>query len=1068
MKRSKGVVSVLLALALLLALLPAVALPALAGAGAGPISYIGADGSEVNVTEIYWQVQSSDDDYGSITWSASYMYVVKPGEDVSYDRRVTIAGDVVLVLCDGATFTAKDGIELTEGNSLTVYGQSAGTGKLIASVTYSGAGIGATDRYTTGGTLNVYGGTVDATGASNGAGIGGSNDGTGGTVNVYGGKVKATGGNNGAGIGGGNFGAGGTVNIYGGEVEANGGEGSAGIGGGYGGKGGTVNIYGGTIIGRGSLNAAGIGGGFLGSVGTVNIYGGEVEAYGYGCGAGIGFGFAGAEGTVNLYGGKVKAYGGDHCPGIGGDDNGSSHVKIQIRDAEVTAEGGKGAFGYGSLTLADDLDVYAPKDAAQPLESGREAACRDSGSVHIVPFASYVDADGSLKKQYEYTLVAGATAALSDGWYVVDGEVAVSERINVTGDAKLILRDGAKLTAEKGIRLPANDKISLTVYGQRGGTGALTANGPGYCAGIGGNEGESGGMLTVNGGSVTASGGDFGAGVGGGDEGTGGTVTVNGGSLTAYGKNGSAGIGGGDYGSGGELTVTGGTVAATGSTRSAGDNATGQAAPGIGAGRPKVDGSAPRSSGSFKMTGGSVTATPGTPWSGAYGAQAIGVNLADADNNSAEYITLSGELKVSVNDTPVAPENRVGACRSSAAVELEVCKPHSFKNGSCEYCGKAEFRPAVTFHANYDGANPATDRQEMTYNTETALRWYSYSFTAPEGRNFDGWNTQPDGKGQAYAGDAKVTLTEDLALYAMWKTQTFDIFWLDDSGNLIETTTVEYGVKPTHADLTKAETAEYTYTFAGWTPEIAAATSNATYTATFTATKRSYEITWKNDDGSVIDTTTVEYGVRPTHANLTKAATAEHTYTFKGWTPEVTEVTGPATYTAVFEEALKSYQVTFHANDGTDAAAEQAMAYGTPTALKANAFTRNCFAFTGWNTKADGSGQGYADGAEVSLTGDLALYAQWKRVTVIVGVEAAEESGAAACKARISCAPGVQATVWAARYDANGRFLGAEQKTLTPDTETEFTVTRDGAKTVRFFVLNAAGAPLCKALAAPQ
>ena len=61
-----------------------------------------------------------------------------------------------------------------------------------------------------------------------------------------------------------------------------------------------------------------------------------------------------------------------------------------------------------------------------------------------------------------------------------------------------------------------------------------------------------------------------------------------------------------------------------------------------------------------------------------------------------------------------------------------------------------------------------------------------------------------------------------------------------------------------------------------------------------------YTITWKNDDGSVIDTTTVAKGEIPTHDDPTKADDDDHTYTFAGWTPEVVAADENATYTATY------------------------------------------------------------------------------------------------------------------------------------------------------------------------
>ena len=51
---------------------------------------------------------------------------------------------------------------------------------------------------------------------------------------------------------------------------------------------------------------------------------------------------------------------------------------------------------------------------------------------------------------------------------------------------------------------------------------------------------------------------------------------------------------------------------------------------------------------------------------------------------------------------------------------------------------------------------------------------------------------------------------------------------------------------------------------------------------------------------------------------------------------------------------------------------------GKSATLTVNAFTREGYDFTGWNTTADGKGTAYADKATVTPTGNMTLYAQWK------------------------------------------------------------------------------------------
>ena len=151
------------------------------------------------------------------------------------------------------------------------------------------------------------------------------------------------------------------------------------------------------------------------------------------------------------------------------------------------------------------------------------------------------------------------------------------------------------------------------------------------------------------------------------------------------------------------------------------------------------------------------------------------------------------------------------------------------------------------------------------------------------------------------------------------KEETFIIKFVNWNGEeLLVLPDVVKGTTPSYTGETpvRPNTAEYTYTFVGWTPAIVAATSDTTYTATYTATKNSYTITWQNEDGSLIDQTTVEYGVVPTHAEPTKEATEEYTYTFTGWTPAVVAVTGDATYKATFSSVVNVYTISVSAVNG--------------------------------------------------------------------------------------------------------------------------------------------------------
>ncbi|MBR5677245.1 MAG: InlB B-repeat-containing protein [Paludibacteraceae bacterium] len=169
-----------------------------------------------------------------------------------------------------------------------------------------------------------------------------------------------------------------------------------------------------------------------------------------------------------------------------------------------------------------------------------------------------------------------------------------------------------------------------------------------------------------------------------------------------------------------------------------------------------------------------------------------------------------------------------------------------------------------------------------------------------EGYTFAGWTGSNGDEPQKDVTLAQGT-TGDKAYTANWTINKYTITWLNEDGTEIDKTEVEYGQVPTHDAPTKEATAEFTFTFAGWTPEVVSVTGEASYQATFSSDRNKYTITWLNEDGTEIDKTEVEYGQVPTHDAPTKEATAEFTFTFAGWTPEVVAVTGEATYQATFE-----------------------------------------------------------------------------------------------------------------------------------------------------------------------
>lgn len=123
-----------------------------------------------------------------------------------------------------------------------------------------------------------------------------------------------------------------------------------------------------------------------------------------------------------------------------------------------------------------------------------------------------------------------------------------------------------------------------------------------------------------------------------------------------------------------------------------------------------------------------------------------------------------------------------------------------------------------------------------------------------------------------------------------------------------------------------------------WEPALAAVTGDATYRATWLEEPPTkYKITFVDYNGTtVLKDDSVAVGTMPTPPAdpAGKPATAEFTYVFQHWSPspEKVSATSIKSYTAVYKEVAKTYEIKYYKEDGTTLISSENLTYGaTPT-----------------------------------------------------------------------------------------------------------------------------------------
>lgn len=709
---------------------------------------------------------------------------------------LTCEGDATIVLSGTNTiqgfFSSYPAIHVPFGKTLTIRGD----GSLTASENGNAAGIGGGLKLACG-NIVVEGGTIVATGGV-GAGIGGGYGAPCGEIRITGGKVSATGGNGSAGIGGGynpngtTNGLCGDISITGGTVTAQGGDNGAGIGGGNKVNCGNIILTGGLISATGGKNAAGIGGGWMASCGDITI-------------------------TFDID--RVTAMMGESATHIGAGYGGTcGTVSIDGNLTDVTR---------GLTRTMTSWDGYL---AAMT----HDAAALDGMTLY-----------GTLTGNYKVSIADGATVTL-EGITILGTNTYSCNYAGITceGDATIILSGANTVRGfsdyHSGIYVPVGKTLTIR------GTGSLKASSCGNGAGIGGGYQIACGNIVIEDGEITAIGSADGAGIGSGHYASCGNICIKGGTISATGGYSAAGLGsGGTYATCGDISITGANISATGGNSGAAgigsggnysscqaiviDDAEiiaqgGNNAAGIGGGDSSgsscgkisimsgkitaMGGKGAAGIGSgysgscsiIAITGGQITATGGNSAAGIGGGEGqkgscgdisiMGGMVSATGGDSAAGI--GGGLKGNCNDITIGADIiRVIATKSSASV------PNPIGKGANSTCGTVSIEESLEQIQSTDG------------NTLTVQPHYAHT-----------------------------------------------IAWLNDAGVEIDTTEVVDGAVPTHAEPVSTRTAEapYRYVFTGWTPELVAATNDATYTATFAcvADLSLLDGDWSPADGDVL------------------------------------------------------------------------------------------------------------------------------------------------------------------------------------------------------------------------
>lgn len=303
----------------------------------------------------------------------------------------------------------------------------------------------------------------------------------------------------------------------------------------------------------------------------------------------------------------------------------------------------------------------------------------------------------------------------------------------------------------------------------------------------------------------------------------------------------------------------------------------------------------------------------------------VGSETAFNDNSSGRLQGMTDGLPAYEDDISLHEEMIYAAIFTDG-------EEYAYNNHDIAYWNDEAITYTITYTAN-GGEGADVDGGPYAYNEYAEIA--ENPFTRA-GYTFTGWNTQPEGGGDAYAPGGEVLVTGDMTLFAQWKQNS-----------------------------SPPSTSKYSVTYHANTGKGTLSDPNSPY-------ERSASVTVLDPGKSI-----TKSGYRFTGWNTLANGKG------KSYQPgESFTITANTSLYAQWEEAVE-YTVTYHPNGGVGTLEDANSPYPAGTDVTvlspAGKITRSGYGFVEWNTKADGTGTAYRAGSVFKIDGDVALYARWRQ-----------------------------------------------------------------------------------------